>query len=143
MAKVRASLADVETQFVPAPPDRYRLRILKMKETLKPSEPPGGPERQNFNYEIEISSGEHQGKKVFHNVALNKKDGSDNPAGQADQKRLYQGVLGIDPEDDSYDYDSLDTDQILNGEFEANLTISEYEGKKRNELDGYSIGPVK
>lgn len=148
MAKVRASLADVKTTFEQAPPARYRLRIDKIEEKL--SKVDGNPslERQNFNFELKIADGgEHNGKPIYHNVSLHKKDGSANSAGEADLKRFFMGALGLSEDDEFFmDESNLDTDLILKKEIDADVYIESYDntatgGKKgkANRIQSTSI----
>lgn len=150
MAKVRASLADVKTQFEQAPPARYRLRVEKIDEKISKAEGDPTLERQNFNIEVKIADGgEHNGKPIYHNVSLHTKKGEPNQAGQADLKRFFMGCLGL-PEDDEFfmDESNLDTDLILKKEFDCDVYIESYDntatgGKKgkANRLQTTSITP--
>lgn len=152
MAKVKASLKDVQTKYENAPPDRYRLKITEFKETNEKADPPNqDKERQNFAVKVEIvqsvdGSDEAKGKPVFHNISMHKKNGEENKAGQADLKRFFLGGLGIDPEDTTYDWDSVDTDMLVNQEIEADVIIENWEKNGRkgstNRLVSTSITPV-
>jgi hypothetical protein len=145
MAKVQASLADVSTKFELAPPDTYRLKVEEIKEKLE-----GG--RQNFNFKVIINDGgEQQGKAIYHNVAMHQKDGERNEAGARDLKRFAEAILGIDPEDTSYDWDSFDTDELLKGEFMADVYIDAWvkdQGKptekkgQNNKIKSQTISPL-
>lgn len=133
MAKVRATLADVKTHFEPAPPERYRLRIKKVDEKITRADPPNqDKERQAFNVEVYINDGgEHQNKPIYHNISMNKKDGDVNTAGQADLKRLFMAVRGIEEDDEFFkDADNLDTDLLINQEFECDVYIESYDNTK-------------
>lgn len=117
MAKVSANLADVSTKFELAPPDNYRLKLDEIKETTTAG-------RQNFNLKIVVNdSGEQQGKVIYHNIAMHQKDGQPNEAGMRDLKRFAEAILGIDPEDTSFDWTEFDTDELLKGEFSADVYI--------------------
>jgi hypothetical protein len=144
MAKVNASLADVSTKYELAPPDTYRLKIDEIKDTVQ-----GG--RQNFNLKIVISEGEQQGKVIYHNIAMHTKQGEPNEAGARDMKRFAEAILGIDPDDDTYDWDSFDTDEILKGEFMGDVYIDNWtkdEGQptekkgQNNKLKSQTISPL-
>lgn len=126
MARVNASLADVSTKSDPIPPDAYRLKIAEIKEKTE-----GG--RQNFNLKLVVNDGgEYNGRQIYHNIAMHTKEGEPNRIGAADLKRFFEAVLGIDPDDTSYDWDSIDTDEILNQEVMADVYIDAWE-KKDNE----------
>lgn len=152
MSKVNASLADVKTNMEPAPPENYRLKIEKIEETFTPAETDASFKRQNYNFTFAINDGgEHQGKKIFHNVAIHTKKGERNNAGVADMKRLYGAVLGVDPEDASFPWDDQDTDQLLNQEFRADVIIDPYikpgsppgtKPRMNNKINSYSITGV-
>lgn len=116
MAKVNANLADVSTKYELAPPDNYRLIIEEIKEKTE-----GG--RQNFNLKLAINEGEQKGKVIYHNISMHQRDGAENQAGARDLKRFAEAVLGIDPEDESYDWDGFDTDDLIKGEFTADVYI--------------------
>lgn len=145
MAKVKASLADVSTKYELIPPDAYRLKVEEIKEKTE-----GG--RQNFNIKVVVNdNGESHGKPIFHNIAMHKKDGEPNQAGMADLKRFAEAILGIDPDDEDYDWDSFDTDDLLKGEFMADVVIENWvkdEGKptekrgQSNKLKSTSISPL-
>jgi hypothetical protein len=125
MAKVNANLADVSTKFELAPPDTYRLKVDAIKEKTE-----GG--RQNFNFEISINEGEFKGRKLFHNISMHQKDGEPNKAGMTDYKRFAEAILGIPQDDTSFDWDSLDSDDLIKGEFQADVVIENWvkdEGK--------------
>lgn len=152
MAKVKAALGDVKTAFEPAPPGRYKLKIAEIKEKTEQADPPfQHMERQNFNFKIAIDDGgEHQGKAIYHNCALNKKNGEPNNAGLADLKRFFMGCLGYDEDDPFFqDQNNLDTDLILNKNFEGDVIIGSYTpqgqttARQRNELVMYSVTPVQ
>lgn len=120
MAKVNASLADVSTKYELAPPDNYRLKVDEIKEKVE-----GG--RQNFNLKIVINdSGEQQGKVIYHNIAMHQKDGQENKAGATDLKRFAEAILGIEQDDPDYDWDAFDTDDLLKGEFMADVYIDSW-----------------
>ena len=123
MARINASLADVSTKNEPIPPDAYRLKITEIKEKTE-----GG--RQNFNMKLQINDGgDYQGRVIFHNIAMHKTDGTPNSIGAADIKRFFEAVLGVDPEDDSYNWDDVDTDMLLNQEVIADVYIDNWEKK--------------
>ena len=122
MAKINARLADVETKYEQVRPDRYRLRIEEVKDKTE-----GG--RQNVNLTIAINDGgEFQGRKMHHNCSLHKLNKEPNEAGLRDLKRFFIGCLGISEEEqESYDWDSLDTEDLKLKEFEADVVITPWE----------------
>jgi hypothetical protein len=119
MAKVNASLADVSTKQQLAPPETYRLRVDEIKEKTENG-------RQNFNVKVSINEGEFKGLPIYHNIAMHQKNGEPNKAGQSDLKRFFEAILGIDPEDTTYDWDSIDTDELIKGEFQADVYIDNW-----------------
>jgi hypothetical protein len=127
MARVNALLSDVNTKSDPIPPDAYRLKIMEIKEKTE-----GG--RQNFNLKLAINDGgEYQGRVVYHNIAMHEKNGDPNRVGKQDIKRFFEAVLGIDPDDVSYDWDSVDTDMLLNQEVQADVYIDAWEKRDPND----------
>ena len=145
MAKVNANLADVSTKYELAPPDNYRLKIDEIKEKVE-----GG--RQNFNLKLVINdSGDNQGKVVYHNIAMHTLKGESNEAGARDLKRFAEAILGIDPEDDSYDWDSFDTDELIKGEFMGDVFIDSWtkdagtplqKSGQNNKLKSQTVAPL-
>lgn len=145
MARVNASLADVSTKFELIPPDNYRLKVEEIKEKTE-----GG--RQNFNVKAVVNDGgEQQGKPVYHNISMHTKQGEPNKAGAADLKRLAEACLGIAQDDDSYDWDSFDTDDLLKKEFMADVQIESWvkdQGQptekkgQSNKIKSTSISPL-
>lgn len=127
MAKINASLADVETKYVNIPPDRYRLKIAEIKNKVE-----GG--RQNLNFTFSVNDGgEQQGKKIYHNCSLHKKDGTPNNAGLADLKRIAMAALEITEEDaEDYDWDNLDTDDLVMKEVEGDVFIEHWKNPEKN-----------
>lgn len=144
MAKINATLGDVETKYQQVVPNRYRLKIKEVKSTLKEG-------RQNVNFEIMINdAGDFQGRPIYHNTSLHKLDGSPNKIGLADFKRIAMAVLGISEDDAAtYDWDALDTDDLKLGEFEADVEIKPWTNPNKGTsgegpvIKGHTIGPVK
>ena len=144
MAKINARLGDVEVKdYVPVTPARYVLKIAEVKESTKEG-------RQNFNFEFQIDDGgELQGRKIYHNCAMNLKDGGTNEIGAGEFKRIAAAVLGISKEEfGSYDWDSLDSDDLKLGRFEADVKIKPWTNPvKGTSGEGpvivpHTIGPV-
>jgi hypothetical protein len=124
MARVNALLADVSTKTDPIPPDAYRLKIAEIKEKTE-----GG--RQNFNLKLIVNDGgEYQNRQIYHNIAMHQTNGEPNKIGAADIKRFFEAVLGIEQDDQSYDWDSVDTDMLLNQEIMADVYIDSWEKKE-------------
>jgi hypothetical protein len=144
MAKINARLGDVETKYVNATPARYRLKITEVKDKTE-----GG--RQNINFTLQINDGgENQGKKMYQNCALHTLKGEDNRAGLADFKRIAMGALGITEEDAAeYDWDNLDSQDLLLKEFEADVIIESWKNEAKgtsgesNKIKTQSITPVQ
>ena len=126
MAKINARLADIETKYEQVRPDRYRILIKEVKSKTE-----GG--RQNVNFELAINdAGDFQGRPMYQNCALHKLDGSPNEIGLRDFKRIAIGALGISEEDqETYDWDSLDTDDLKLKEFEADVVIAPWVNEKK------------
>lgn len=145
MAKVNANLADVSTKRQLALPDTYRLTIEKVIEKTENG-------RQNFNFEFRITEGEFKGLPIFHNVSMHKKNGEPNQVGEADFKRIAEAALGIDPDDTTYDWKNLDSDDLLKREIQADVVIERWvkdQGQptekkgESNKIEPRTVSPVR
>lgn len=132
--KIKANLADVEAKYQQVIPQRYRLQIKE----VKPKEVDG---RQNINFEFRINDGgDFQGRPIYHNCSLHKKDGELNAIGLADYKRIAASALGkSDPDDPEINWDEVEPEDLKMMEIEADVKIEPW----KNETKGTSgEGPV-
>jgi hypothetical protein len=140
MPKVNASLRDIKTTFDPAPPERYRLKIEEIEYKKQEG-------RESYNLKLVIQNPgdeDSNGKPVYHNISMHKKDKEPNQAGMADLKRFFEAALGWG---DDADWENADTDSLLNEEVMADVYIDTYEKKdksegKSNKIKSASIGPI-
>jgi hypothetical protein len=120
MPKVRANLADVSTEFVPALPGDYEFVIDEIEDKTQ-----GEREAYNIKSSIDMPGTEEHGKPVWEYISMTKKDGSPNGAGSAQLKRYFEACFGKDEvADPSFEYD---TDLLLKQRFGGSIVIEEYE----------------
>lgn len=137
MPKVNASLADVSTKMEPMEPGIFRFKIEEIQDKTSGR----GTENEREAYQIISCNNEmgtdSYGKKVFHYISLTTKDGKPNGAGKADLKRYFEAVFGEEAvAEEGFDYD---TDNLLNGEFGAEVVIESWE-KGEKESPSYKSG---
>ena len=123
MPKVRANLNDVSTEFTPASPDDYELKIDKFDLISQ-----GGRDTYKYVLVIDQPGHEEHGKSIFGNISMHKRDGSENVAGQRELKRYFEAVFGKEEvADPSFDYD---TDYLLQQRIGGSVVIEAYEYEK-------------
>lgn len=119
MPKVRASLADVSTEFKPAEPGTYTLKIEDVKDVSQ------GP-NEAYNVIVSIQDpGDEYGKKIFDRCGFVTRDGSPNNAGLAQFKRYFEAVLG--KEEVALPEFEYDTDAIIGQMIQGEVTIESWE----------------
>lgn len=131
MARIQASLADVSTEFVPAPPGVYIFEIADVVETTREAK---------ITYQVkskieEVVSGDDEalGKTVVDFISIHKADGSINQYGLITLKRYFEAVLGKDNVEQRGN--DLDTDELKNQRFKGQIEISSYFPKGADESD--------
>jgi hypothetical protein len=122
MAKVRANLQDVSTEFVPAMPNDYELKIVDVEDKTQ-----GEKEQYNVVLQIDEQGNEEYGKKMYDNISLYKNDGGRNTAGEAQLKRYFEAVFGKDEVADP-DFE-FDTDLLKNQRIMGSVVIEDYTKK--------------
>lgn len=124
MPKVNGSLADIETEFKPPAPGRYRFKVKEVDWTSKVE---NGNKRDSVSIEAAINEAgnEENGKVVFTNCHLMKKDGTPNKAGLAELKRFGIAIVGEERTNSS----DFDTDELKGGDFEAEVYHEQYQDK--------------
>lgn len=131
MSRVRASMADVSTEFVNITPGVYELEIVNCEEK-KVSD---SPERYAYAFEYRIvgtepENADMQGKTFKNSVHISKKDGQTNEYGVAELKRHFEVTLGEEAANDP----DADTDSLKNQRFRAQTILESF--KKENKLTG-------
>lgn len=147
MPKVRASMADVSTEYVPAEPDTYTLKVTEVKINTRREVFEGNEvERETHIIKSVIQDeGDAQNKPVYDYIDVTKKDGTPNDYGLADLKRYFEAIAPEYANDEE-----PDTDVLLHGLFMAEVVIEEYEKKpekgggigRSNKLNRRSITAV-
>jgi len=128
MAKVRAALKDVSTDYTPVNPDLYTVQIAEVVEEVKDE---GGLERVNYIIKATILSGddtddEFAGRILTDYIYIHKKDGTINEYGLVQLKRWVEALCGLDRAEDP----DFDTDEMIGRECYAQTVIEEYETRK-------------
>jgi hypothetical protein len=119
MAKIKASLADIKTEFQQILPDVYEFEIRELKDTNTNE---GGVYREQTHMSFEVvSPGEFQGRKIEDTFHLHKKDGEYNEVSLGQIKSL---MLAVDPAE--VEKDEPDTSVLLNGRFKAEVYLEPY-----------------
>lgn len=131
MPKVKGSLADVSTEYQLIEPDTYELRVDKIEvEEEKPSaEKKSGQLTYLIISKVDQPGHEHHNKPVRDYIFWYKKDGDENEYSKIQLKRYFEAILG----EEEANRDDLDTDELLNGRFQAEVVIETYEDKKTKE----------
>lgn len=151
MPKVKASMADVSTEYVLIDPGTYRLRIKSIEEEAKKSKAPkSGQEVERTTYIVKsvvVSDADggtdHANKPIFDWINIHTKEGELNDISLANLKRYFEAIAP-----DSADSEDADTDELINGEFMADVYIDEYEKAggqtgQSNKLKSTTISPLQ
>jgi hypothetical protein len=122
MAKLQASLADVSTEFVPAPPGVYIMEITDVTD----KETEGRITYTVKSKIVEIITGDPEAlnKPITDFISIHKADGSINQYGLIQLKRYFEAVLGKDNVEARGD--DLDTDELKSQRFKAQVEIESY-----------------
>jgi hypothetical protein len=124
MPEVRMSLADA-VSFKPLPEDTYDVEII---EVQGPTTSDGGT--TYITPVLEVSDGDHQGRRLFHNVMLDGK-------GAGMGAEFLSKALGEDIDVDAMDEFAFDTDDLIGVQLRAVVVQREYpqgSGEFRNEV---------
>ena len=120
MPKVKASLADISTEYTPIEPRsgvRFQMKEIKERNTNE-----NGIERQFFDWKAVVSEpGDDHGKPVFGVISVHKKDGGLNDAGLGELKRFFEAIAPEYANDEN-----AEVDVLVGGEFLADVEISTY-----------------
>jgi hypothetical protein len=121
MGKIKASLADVSTEFFPIDPGEYEMEVVKVEETTSEDG------RTVYAIVSKVSDpGDFHGRQVWDRIHIHKKDGELNPVGLAQLKRYFEAVVG----EERANSDDVDTDELIGGTFQAEVTIESYKDKQ-------------
>lgn len=120
MGKIRASLADVSTEFKPIEPGIYNFEIDKVEEV----------EREGNLVAYRVVSkvtddGESQNRQMSDYIAIVKRDGELNEIGLSTLKRYFEVTHGKDEVADWTD-DDYDTDLLQGKQFKGQVVIDSY-----------------
>jgi hypothetical protein len=127
MPKVQASMADVSTEFVLPEPGIKTFKVEECKEQVAEN-----PRRISYNFKNVIQTpGDDFKKPVFHTVHLHKKTGETNEYGVATIKRYFEAIAP-----DSANSEDADTDELLNGLFDAEVVHETYKSEKHKDSEG-------
>ncbi len=128
---IRAELFDAAatpdlTEFSPLPAGQHLLEVIAVKAGS------ASTGRGRFGLQVKIVGGEHDDKKGWYN--LNLPEPKDPVDGYI--RKLWKKLATIAPEaikaTGAGDFE-IQPDNFAGLQFRANVTVGEYEGKKRNE----------
>lgn len=125
MPKVNANLAEISTSFEPVEPGVYEFLIKDIE--IEELDAEGGKKKGKrqvyiFKNKIDQPDSEENGREIWDRIHIHKKDGTINEFGLVQLKRYFEAVLG----EGNADRDDLDTDEIKNGRFQAEVAIETY-----------------
>ena len=120
MGRIKASLADVSTEFIPVEPGLYELEIDKIEEAEKNAELVG-----YRVISLVKSAGEMFGRKISDYISIVKKNGEVNEVGLSTLKRYFEVTHGKEVVAEWSD-DDYDTDVLKGKMFQAQVTIESY-----------------
>lgn len=124
MAKVKASMADVSTEFTQVGPGVYIFEVQEVKEVE--ADKKLGRLRYDVKSEvIEVEDGEPEnlGRTFQDRIHFHKKDGEPNEFGIAQLKRYFEVTVG----EERANADDADTDELIGHQFRAQITHRGYE----------------
>lgn len=110
------NLAEVETDIVAIPEDRYPVRILESSKIKTSSN--GNP---MIVWVVQVTEGDYEGRKLFINTSL-------VPAALFTLKNLVDAA-GI-----SFDEDGFELEECFGLEFLADVVVEQYNGKDVNKV---------
>ena len=130
MAKIKASMADVSTEYVLPDPGAYIFRVKEVtEETKKAKAEKSGANIERTTYVVKSAivrdldgNEEHANKPVWDYINITTKEGGLNEISLSNLKRYFEAIA---PE--SADSEDADTDELVGGEFVAMLYHDEYE----------------
>lgn len=124
MPRIKASLADVSTEFTPVEPGAYEAEITDVAETTNEG-------RTHYDVTLTVKDpGDFFGRKIRDRIYIHKKDGDLNEYGLVQLKRYFEATVG----EDRANADDADTDELLHQHAMIQVGIDGYEVE--NKLTG-------
>lgn len=124
MGRIKASLAEISTEFKPVEPDIYVLEIDKVEEVEKNGETTA---YRISNKVVSAASGSEEmvGRKISDFINILSKDGSINEYGLQNLKRYFEAAFGKE-EVATWTDDDYDTERLPGRQFRAQVAIESY-----------------
>lgn len=123
MAKVRASLKDVSTQYQPIEPATYEVEVVECTETVKEDD------RVYYTIKAEIkgvfedgvsTASDYDKRKITDFIHIHTRDGEINEVGLIQLKRWAEATVGEDRAND----DDFDTDEMIGQRCMADIIVT-------------------
>jgi hypothetical protein len=131
MAKLGAAVASASLSQYP-PSGDYTFAIRKFEYAVKESG------SGNFEVVLEITESNDKpevvGRKVYLNINVVKRDGEPNDVGGGDVRKIVAAVFGADASSDP----DFDTDELVDQQFFAKLSITEKDGQENARLSKHA-----
>lgn len=138
MPKVKASMADISTEYVLPDPGPYEFELVEVKATDVRQKAPSGKEVERTTYVVKSKivhdldgNDEHANKPVYDYINIHTKEGEINEISMANLKRYFEAIA---PE--SANSEDADTDELHGGHFIAMLYHETY--KRDDNTEGVS-----
>lgn len=112
MPKLNLDLREAESRK-PLEDDKYRWRVLSI------SAPKSGPKAKYVEMVAEVSEGEYEGRKVYHNMPISGK-------GAGIFVDFWNKIMGTEYDVDDLEELDLDTDEAVGQEFIGTTKQEEY-----------------
>ena len=135
MPKVKGTLKDVSTTFIPITPDDYEFKIVKVEQEIEQpsSGRPKGQVVDIIHLRVDQPTSEEHDRPVkeqFYMYAYkNSPEGELNERAMQDLKRYFEAVFGKE-EVETWTDDDFDTDKLVGGRLSATVYHEPYDIKK-------------
>jgi len=128
MAKIKASMADVSTDFQVFEPSVYDFEIKKIEEVENKGKFPNLDTDDPIAYIVisEFQDGQYQGKQYRDYINIRTKEGALSDPGLAALKRYFEAIFGKDTVE-SWTDDDYDTDQLVNKGWRGQVAVESYQ----------------
>jgi hypothetical protein len=120
MGKIRASLADVSTEFQLIEPGVYEFEVTAVEEAER-----NGEFAAYIVKSAVTDAGEQQGRRMRDYISIIKKDGEMNEVGLSQLRRYFEATHGKD-EVAGWSDDDFDTDNLVGRTFRGHVKIGQY-----------------
>lgn len=130
MPRVKASMADVSTDYNPCEPGVARFEIESVEEETAND---GRVSYKMKSKIVEYTDGgkeEDVGRSITNTIYIHKKDGTANEMGIAELKRYFEVTVG----EERANSEDADTDELIGQQFLGQIVIRSY--KTTNNLTG-------